>query len=420
MKKKKFRKMLGILLCMTVLFTQAMPISFVYADENGGMEIGAEAGSGSSGGASSENSSDAGLGSGEGAGGSSDSSASVDDSSTVEGTQNGNDENNGSDSVGGSGDAASNSDVDTDGTDSGDSTINENDEAESGDSDGDDTDAGLMALEDEAVSTVDVSWYSAGSETKSASLSNAAQLRGLAALVNGTAIDSKGSAIAAETFSGWTITLTDDIDLSADVTDKEWTPIGSSASMAFKGTLDGNQHKISGMVITKRNTVYMGFFGYLGIGAVVKNLSLSGKIDVETTSTSAEYVGGIAGYIDSSVLSGVSVNVELICTATMRDYIGGFAGYGSSCEADGCTAAGEVTVSTTKNTVYVGGMFGYLMRAQVTDCSSDAAVTAGSSSTNLYTGGISAYIASDTVIDSCVNRGFVTTGYGSSLSTTNY
>ena len=59
--------------------------------------------------------------------------------------------------------------------------------------------------------TVDTSWYDPGSPNQSYEIASAAQLAGLAELVN-----------EGNDFSGTTFTLTTDINLN----DKEWTPIG--------------------------------------------------------------------------------------------------------------------------------------------------------------------------------------------------
>ena len=74
---------------------------------------------------------------------------------------------------------------------------------------------------------------------------------------------------AGDLFSGKTVTLTDDIDLSA----YEWVPIGTQAN-PFCGTFDGGNHTISGMSITvsETNTI-AGLFGIVQ-NAVIQNVNL--------------------------------------------------------------------------------------------------------------------------------------------------
>ena len=79
-------------------------------------------------------------------------------------------------------------------------------------------------------SAVETDWYTnAEADTTSYTISTAAQLAGLAKLVNEG--PENGSPV---NFSGKTVKLGADIDLAG----KEWTPIGKSGA-TFNGTFDG-------------------------------------------------------------------------------------------------------------------------------------------------------------------------------------
>lgn len=120
--------------------------------------------------------------------------------------------------------------------------------------------------------TTDTSWYNY-EQTTTFEISTAAQLAGLAALVNGTAKDTEGNPIAAVNFSGKTIKLTADIDLGNQV----WTPIGNGDnSFAFSGTFDGDGYTISGLNVPDTNAP--GLFGY--IFGTVQNLIVKGSVTV--------------------------------------------------------------------------------------------------------------------------------------------
>lgn len=126
---------------------------------------------------------------------------------------------------------------------------------------------------------VDTSWYAGHENETKFSIGTAAELAGLAALVNGTAKDAEGKPIAAVNFydettkTDKTIKLTADIDLG----DKEWTPIGNgNNSFAFSGTFDGDGYTISGLNVPDTNAP--GLFGY--IFGTVQNLIVKGSVTV--------------------------------------------------------------------------------------------------------------------------------------------
>ena len=107
---------------------------------------------------------------------------------------------------------------------------------------------------------VDTSWYAGHENETKFSIGTAAELAGLAALVND-----------GNDFSTKTVTLTNNIDLN----NKAWTPIGNSDSV-FAGTFDGNGHTISGLYINitgsyssaKKGILYQGLFGCVEDGTV--------------------------------------------------------------------------------------------------------------------------------------------------------
>ena len=116
-------------------------------------------------------------------------------------------------------------------------------------------------------------------------ISTAAQLAGLAALVNGTAKDTEGNPIAAVNFSGKTIKLTADIDLG----NQAWTPIGNGdSSFAFFGTFDGNGYTISGLNVPDTNAP--GLFGC--IFGTVQNLIVKGSVTVGENADGGDYGEG--------------------------------------------------------------------------------------------------------------------------------
>lgn len=100
------------------------------------------------------------------------------------------------------------------------------------------------------------------------------------------------------TYSGKTVKLTADIDLSDE---SNWTPIGNLVayeSRTFYGTFDGDGHTISNLTVIDNtpNHAVAGLFGSIYNGAI-KNLTVK---NVNITST--HYAGGIVAYTSRSQL----------------------------------------------------------------------------------------------------------------------
>ena len=198
--------------------------------------------------------------------------------------------------------------------------------------------------------TGDTDWYNY--ELPTFEISTAAQLAGLAALVNGTAKDTEGNPIAAANFKGKTIKLTADIDLG----NQAWTPIGNgSSSFAFFGTFDGNGYTISGLNVPDTNAP--GLFGC--IFGTVQNLIVKGSVTVGDEADNGDYweAGGVVcdnnGTVQNCGFYG-SVNDEIGLDA------GGVAGggYGKVLNCwyymtDESSSVSKVSVCTATNCVVI-------------------------------------------------------------------
>ena len=184
--------------------------------------------------------------------------------------------------------------------------------------------------------TTDTSWYENNKDAAEFSIGTAAELAGLAALVNGTAKDADSKQIAAVNFSGKTIKLTADIDLNS----KEWTPIGTQGN-PFKGEFDGSQHSVVGLKLVNSidENGMIGLFGSIS-GGTVSNLTVSGEVSDDK---GYAYDGGIAGNAVNATIRNCVSSVKII--DTMGSYIGGIAG----------NISGNTTI---KNCSYTGEMSG--------------------------------------------------------------
>ena len=202
--------------------------------------------------------------------------------------------------------------------------------------------------------------------------------------------------------------LGNDIDLSDY---GAWTPIGGST--AFSGTFEGNGKTIKGLTVNT-SSQYGGLFG--NVSGTVKNLTVSGTVSVNMTSSSATsiYAGLVAGNvsyfgtIDSCTASG-DVTATLSCSASSSflstpkgyAYAGGVIGNSSSFYefSELSHKSGTVTAKASMTNkgdafAYAGGVAGK-SGATITDSYNkgdvSATATASSGETTAYSGGISGY-----------------------------
>lgn len=114
-------------------------------------------------------------------------------------------------------------------------------------------------------------------------------------------------------FNGITLVLEKDIALSCDK-NNHFTPIGINSS--FKGTFDGNGHKISNLYVDRADKA--GLFASI-FGASIKNLTVEGTVVGSKSNGTDIGVGGIVGFSTSQILieNCVSnVNVSSSCENT--------------------------------------------------------------------------------------------------------
>lgn len=200
--------------------------------------------------------------------------------------------------------------------------------------------------------TDDTRWYENNKDATEFSIGTAAELAGLAALVNGTAKDADNNSIDAVNFSRKTIKLTADIDLG----NQAWTPIGNGDnSFAFFGTFDGDGYTISGLNVPDANAP--GLFGC--IFGTVQNLIVKGSVTVGDEADGGDYgeAGGVVcdnnGTVQNCGFYG-SVNDEIGLDA------GGVAGggYGKVLNCwyymtDESSSVSKVSVCTATNCVVI-------------------------------------------------------------------
>lgn len=252
------------------------------------------------------------------------------------------------------------------------------------------------------------------------------------------------------TYEGWTVCLMNDIDLEGEFTEAYgghgsniWTTIGGMSGgtidHAFYGTFDGQGHTISNMVLMNSASGYQGLFAILPEGAAVRNLTVTGTIDltqsaagsivgwnlgtvencvsyVNINAPSTQFVGGIVADNAGAVIGCVNYG-----TVASYEYVGGIAGH---CEPAYDSGGNAITTPVIENCVnngavtgsyeYVGGIVGGSFSEDGPGASILGCVNNGSVTGQWYTGGIAGYMSSDSfyydnfiAIKNCYNTGAV-------------
>jgi len=174
------------------------------------------------------------------------------------------------------------------------------------------------------------------------------------------------------------ITLTGSYQLVNDITlTSEWIPI------AFSGYFDGNDHTISGIsILTGESDT--GFFSEVD-EATIKHLTLVGSMDVTCLELESR-VGGLAGRIRHSLLSDITVQINIIATSENGiGVVGGISGEADSSQFSNIRYFGNITGEN----MIVGGFIGQTMLHDEIDMS----ITSSSASGNLTSlGGLEALL----------------------------
>jgi len=194
-----------------------------------------------------------------------------------------------------------------------------------------------------------------------------------------------------------------DLDFTKETGD--WTPIGDTTTVAFKGVFDGNRKTIKGVRIGsygfRKNIQYAGFFGVID-EAEIKNLGVAWDYITPYTLTKNinYYIGCIAAYGSGNITDCSSSGS--FCSYADTCYDGGIIGYG--CATTNITNCHYET-GTVSSTNYqeqpqycVGGIAGYIS-GTISNCYSNG-LTNGS---DKYEGGIAGYSIGTIVNCYCTN-----------------
>ena len=154
----------------------------------------------------------------------------------------------------------------------------------------------------------------------------------------------------------------------AGVAPQEWTPIGTSSSNSYRGTFDGNGHKIENLYIntTDSGAENQGLFGLVGTGGTVQNLTVSGSVKGHS------YVGGVVGYNNGGTVTGCIFSGSGSVSGSYS--VGGVVGRNFGGTVENCYNTGSVNGSADSRAV--GGVVGRNnSNGTVTNCTNTGSVS---------------------------------------------
>ncbi len=275
-----------------------------------------------------------------------------------------------------------------------------------------------------------------GTEADPYLIENAAQLAGLANLINENRDSEYATAYYKQTKD---IYINSAFNYSTTVlTENSWTPIGTNSTYAFKGTFDGNGFTIYGLYF-KDNSQYKGLFGYAE-DATFKNVNLKNGYLVHTSENNYTANMGALLARGKRITVSDSKNYVNILSCKYDDTAGGLVGMTDGITVENCENYGSlsaqrvggivgniavqngetVTINNSKNYGKIvntdidygvsGGIVAYVdndrmesYTAYFENCLNEGEIYAKRG----YTGGILGYSNGATEIKNCENKGYI-------------
>lgn len=231
-----------------------------------------------------------------------------------------------------------------------------------------------------------------------------AELAWLAKSINDNTVSASAKAV-----------LTADIDLGYC----EWTPIGQTSGRAYRGSLDGQGHAVSGLYISKAGSGYAGLIGLAYGGTKVSNLTVRGEIALADVGKVS--VGGVAADVSAGEFENCVSDVKITITGLTNSNanLGGFTGVASATSFTDCRFEGSITCQYTGSGYLgrgyssysggaLGGFIGLVKYTTLERCVNSGDVTVNKAS---GVGGIAGRIYAsgddETRLHECLNTGHI-------------
>jgi Lectin C-type domain/The GLUG motif len=152
-----------------------------------------------------------------------------------------------------------------------------------------------------------------------------------------------------------------------NLTDVAFSPIGNY-NKYFKGTYDGNNHKIEGFVADSYDEAVFGMVGGGNERTVIKNLTVTGGVNLVDES----YAGVVASQAYNATFSNLDIDMTLVAEEYSR-YIGGVAGYSDNILIEDVSVTGTLNVSNSSQRI--GGLIGRGYYSQIVESTSSVVIT---------------------------------------------
>lgn len=231
-----------------------------------------------------------------------------------------------------------------------------------------------------------------------------AELAWLAKSINDNTVSASAKAV-----------LTANIDLGYC----EWTPIGQASGRAYRGSLDGQGHTVSGLYISKAGSGYAGLIGLAYGGTKVSNLTVRGEIALADVGKVS--VGGVAAEVSAGEFENCVSDVKITITGLTNSNanLGGFTGVASATSFTDCRFEGSITCQYTGSGYLgrgyssysggaLGGFIGLVKYTTLERCVNSGDVTVNKAS---GVGGIAGRIYAsgddETRLHECLNTGHI-------------
>ncbi|MDD4816161.1 MAG: GLUG motif-containing protein [Clostridia bacterium] len=177
-----------------------------------------------------------------------------------------------------------------------------------------------------------------------------------------------------------------------DLSESKWNnvfPIGTKKS-PFMGqfyTTNGTNLTFKNLSIS--NSVYQGFFGYIGSGAIIKGINFN---NITLSNTNTGYLGAICGYADSnSSIYNCKVNgINISGTGSLGGAVGCNYGTINNVEVNKSPTTSFANSITANLTTSAGGIVGLNMGLVQNSKVSDISIQ-GANNSSLYVGGVVGY-----------------------------
>lgn len=167
-----------------------------------------------------------------------------------------------------------------------------------------------------------------------------------------------------------------DMDASGSYTLTKDIIVTEPYASDFSGTFDGNGHTVT--LAISGDSDYQALFAKLAAGAVVKNVTVEGKV------TGKKCVAGIAGQATDATITGCANKADILATDR---YVGGIVAESKNTSISNCYNTGTISSDRSDKGVCLGGIVGNATNntgggTTVTNCYSIGTISATADTSN--------------------------------------